>query len=100
MALKAVLQEELQAKGRKTVSHDGFLYSPGSHPILLITHMDTVHEECRGMPTDIYIDKTDNPKGDLRSKKGVGGDDRAGCFIIMEIIKTLNCHVLFTEDEE
>ena len=100
MALKAMLQKDLQARGRETIVQDGFLYSEGKHPVLLIAHMDTVHEELRGMPTDMYIDKTISPKGDLRSKNGVGGDDRAGCFIIMEIIKKLDCHVLFTEDEE
>ena len=102
MALKEMLEKELQAMGRETVSQDGFLYSPGSHPILLVAHMDTVHEKQRGMPTDIYIDETDpdSPQGDLRSNRGVGGDDRAGCFIVMEIIKTLDCHVVFCEDEE
>ena len=47
MALKALLQEELQARGRETIVQDGFLYSEGKHPVLLIAHMDTVHEEFR-----------------------------------------------------
>jgi len=64
--------------------------------------MDTVHEEYSGMPTDIYIDKAgpDNPMEVLRSNYGVGGDDRAGIYIVMEITRQLNCHILFCEDEE
>ena len=106
MALKEMLNDELQAMGRETVSEDGFLYSGGSHPVLLVAHMDTVHEDDRkddrGMPTDIYIDTSDpdSPQGDLRSEHGVGGDCRAGVYIVMEIIKTLDCHVLLAEDEE
>ena len=98
--MKSILTEELQAVGRETVVNDGFLYSPGTHPVLLIAHTDTVHEERRGMPMDIYIDKSDHDNPVLRSQYGVGGDCRAGIHIIMEIIKTLDCHVLFCEDEE
>ena len=99
MALKEMLDDELQTMGREVINEDGFIYSPGSHPVLLIAHTDTVHKE---LPTDIYIDTSDpdSPQGDLRSEHGVGGDDRAGCLIIMELIKTLDCHVLFCEDEE
>ena len=34
------------------------------------------------------------------SPQGIGGDDRAGVYMILEIIKQANCHVLFCEDEE
>ncbi|MDR3277419.1 MAG: hypothetical protein LBT12_01490, partial [Oscillospiraceae bacterium] len=34
------------------------------------------------------------------SPEGIGGDDRAGVFAILEIIKNARCHVLFCEDEE
>jgi hypothetical protein len=47
-----------------------------------------------------YIDKTDSADGDLWCEEGIGGDDRCGVFIIMELLKELDCHVLFTEDEE
>jgi di/tripeptidase len=102
MALKAILTDELKAMGREVISQDGFIYSPGSHSVLLVAHMDTFHEERRGMPTDINIDKTDpdSPLGVLWSETGVGGDDRCGVYIVMEIIKRLDCHVLYCEDEE
>ena len=102
MALKAILKDELQSRDREVLSQDGFLYSIGTHPILLIAHLDTVHESYMGMPFDIVVDNVnpDNPMGDLRSENGIGGDDRAGIFIVMEIIKQIDCHVLFCEDEE
>jgi di/tripeptidase len=102
MILKVILTDELKAMGREVISQDGFIYSPGSHSVLLVAHMDTVHERYSGMPTDIYIDKSDPacPLGVLRSERGVGGDDRCGVYIVMEVIKRLDCHVLFCEDEE
>lgn len=36
----------------------------------------------------------------MMSPYGIGGDDRCGITMILEIIKELRCHVLFTEDEE
>jgi di/tripeptidase len=96
MALKAILTEELTARGREIVLNHGFLYTPGTHPVLLVAHMDTVHAK---MPTkkDIAAASTEEI---LRCKQGIGGDDRCGIYIIMEIIKQLDCHVLFCEDEE
>jgi hypothetical protein len=54
--------------------------------------MDTVHKEkC----TDICS------VGDkISSKQGIGGDDRCGIFIIMNLIRSLKCSVLLCEDEE
>jgi putative aminopeptidase FrvX len=34
------------------------------------------------------------------SPYGIGGDDRAGVYMIMQILKAARCHVLFCEDEE
>ena len=34
------------------------------------------------------------------SPQGIGGDDRCGVYMVLEVIKKLKCHVLFTEDEE
>ena len=71
---------------------DGFLYRKGTIPIMLVAHMDTVHKEPP------IIIKTQ--KGKISSPQGIGGDDRCGVYIILEILKELDCHVLFTEDEE
>ena len=34
------------------------------------------------------------------SPQGIGGDDRTGVYIILQILRQVNCHVLFCEDEE
>ena len=93
--LKTFLEGELvRRRGKERVENrNGFLYSPGSHPVLLVAHLDTVHKKT---PTTFYLSH-DN---DLSCNEGIGGDDRCGVFIIMELIETLDCHVLFTEDEE
>ena len=95
--LKAILAGELLRRREQVLCRDGFLYSPGSHPVLLVAHLDTVHQR---RPTTFYIDKTRSRDGDLWCKEGIGGDDRCGVFIVMELIEKLDCHVLFTEDEE
>jgi len=97
--LKAILDGELSLlRGQERIQNrDGFLYSPGSHPVLLVAHLDTVHQQA---PSAFYIDKTRSADGDLWCEEGIGGDDRCGVLIVMELIKELDCHVLFTEDEE
>ena len=95
--LKLVLKNELDTMNRATIWDDGFLYSPGTHPVLLVAHLDTVHE---ALPTEIRVDTTANTNGDLSCEEGIGGDDRCGVYIVMEIVKYLNCHIIFCEDEE
>lgn len=70
------------------------MYSAGSVPVLLVAHLDTVHQK----PVEIICYSQDG--GILMSPQGIGGDDRAGVYMIMEIIKENPCHVLFCEDEE
>ena len=88
--LKEYLMEEL--KDREMVCEDGFLYVKGTLPILLVAHMDTVHKE---LPTEMIY-----ANGTLSSPMGIGADDRAGVYMILEILKHHNCSVLFCEDEE
>ena len=73
-------------------SEDGFLYAKGDIPVLLVSHMDTVHkEQCKDI---------NNNNGKMSSPQGIGGDDRCGVFILMNIVKELHCSVLLCEDEE
>ena len=88
--LKEFLKSEL--KDKEMVSEDGFLYVKGSLPILLVAHMDTVHKD---IPTEMIY-----ANGTLSSPMGIGADDRAGIYMILEILKYHNCSVLFCEDEE
>lgn len=93
-ALKQALISELGRMGYKTHSKRGFTYGVGSLPVLLVAHLDTVHQAP--VKTICY-----SPDGKtMMSPQGIGGDDRAGVYMILEIIKTHRCHVLFCEDEE
>lgn len=92
MEVKAYMKEYLTSKKYKVIDEDGFLYAKGDIPVLLVAHMDTVHkEQCK------EIKKVD---GKWSSPQGIGGDDRCGVFIIMNIVKDLNCSILLCEDEE
>ena len=92
--LKKVLREELSEMGFVPISRKGFLYAPGQVPVLLVAHLDTVHAE----PPDIICYSQDGRY--LMSPQGIGGDDRAGVYMILQILQRVNCHVLFCEDEE
>lgn len=92
--LKAYLAKKLSKTYDNVVAADGFVYAQGEFPVLLVAHMDTVHKE---LPTVIEYDKNLNS---LSSPQGIGGDDRCGIYMILEVIKHFNCSVLFCEDEE
>lgn len=90
--VKAYMKRYLSSKKYDVVDEDGFLYAKGTIPVLLVAHMDTVHKErCK---------KIIDSNGKKSSPQGIGGDDRCGVFIIMNLVKELNCSVLLCEDEE
>lgn len=90
--VKAYMKNYLSSKRYPVYDEDGFLYAEGTVPVLLVAHMDTVHQkQC----TEII-----NDNGKLSSPDGIGGDDRCGIFIIMNLIKYHRCSVLLCEDEE
>lgn len=82
----------LSSNGYKVVNDKKFVYAKGELPILLVAHLDTVH---KSLPSLII---TDGNK--MSSPQGIGGDDRCGVFIILNLISKLKCSVLFCEDEE
>lgn len=90
--VKDYMGKYLAQKQYTVENHDGFLYAKGDVPVLLIAHMDTVHKQP--------IRETMTAKGRISSPQGIGGDDRCGIFIIMNIVKELHCSVLLCEDEE
>lgn len=92
--LKEALMGELKALGYKTKSRKGFLYAPGEVPVMLIAHMDTVHRQLVQ-----HICYTEDGTV-MMSPEGIGGDDRAGVYMILRILQDAKCHVLFCEDEE
>lgn len=90
--VKEYMTAYLMSKGYQPICEDGFLYAKGTVPVLLVAHMDTVHKElCKEIVRE---------DGKLSSPQGIGGDDRCGIYIIMNIVKELNCSVLLCEDEE
>lgn len=90
--VKEYMQAYLSSNKYSPINGKGYLYAKGTIPVLLVAHMDTVHKElCK------EINKKD---GKISSPQGIGGDDRCGIFMIMNIVKELHCSVLLTEDEE
>jgi hypothetical protein len=92
--LKKYVTKKLNETHNGITVGDGYVYAPGSFPVLLVAHMDTVHKE---LPKQIYYDKDTDA---VFSPQGIGGDDRCGVYMIFEVLKKFNCSVLFTEDEE
>ncbi len=94
-ALKRALTAELKRLGYDSVqAPKGFVYAPGEIPVMLVAHLDTVHKQevktiCYSLDGKIMM-----------SPEGIGGDDRAGVYMLLQIIQNCRCHVLFCEDEE
>lgn len=90
--VKSYMHQYLLSKKYDVVNEDGFLYAKGTVPVLLVAHMDTVHkDQC-----SVIVNKN----GKMSSPQGIGGDDRCGVFMIMNIVKDFHCSVLLCEDEE
>ena len=94
MELKKTLKAELKSRGYPITDKPGYLYAEGTIPVLLVAHMDTVHRQ----PVEQICYSADGAVA--MSPQGIGGDDRCGVWMILQILRTTNCHVLFCEDEE
>lgn len=93
--LKQALIKELSMMGYMNVkAPQGFVYAAGEVPVLLVAHLDTVHKNR--VKTICYS----RDRKVMMSPEGIGGDDRAGVYMILRIIQEHRCHVLFCEDEE
>lgn len=92
--LKKFVADKLEETHNKVIVGDGYVFAQGDFPVLLVAHMDTVHKELPKLI--VYDKKTDS----LSSPQGIGGDDRCGVYMVLEVIKAFNCSVLFCEDEE
>ena len=102
--LKKYLEKYLRSKGYKVINEDGFLYAKAKEEnpvrVLLVAHMDTVHHERIKEIEKIPCANKNDIVTRLSSPQGIGGDDRCGIYMIMNIIKNHNVSVLFAEDEE
>lgn len=95
--LKDTVYATLSNLGMNPVYENGFVYSKGNIPIMLVAHLDTVFLYP---PKNLYYDR--NKDIIFSSEDGLGGDDRCGVYAIMRILQETNLrpHVLFTEEEE
>ena len=94
--LKQYVNNKLVAAGYTTQSKNGFVYAKGDIPILLTAHLDTVHKET----VQRYSIHNFKGKHLIKSPQGIGGDDRCGVYMILDIIQKYKPYVLFCEDEE
>lgn len=77
--------------------HGQFLYAKGNLDVLLVAHLDTVHKVKPTLDEIFY----DEAKGVMWSPRGIGGDDRCGVFIILNILFAgYRPHIAFTWNEE
>ncbi|WP_051585992.1 zinc-binding metallopeptidase family protein [Caldanaerobius polysaccharolyticus] len=94
--LDSLLPSELRMQDYKRITHDSsFLYAPGDIPVMLVAHLDTVHKKP---PRKIYYDPAARV---YWSPDGLGADDRAGVYAILQLLnRKLRPYVLFTDEEE
>lgn len=91
------LFELLQVIFPNCLAYQGeFILVPGSVPVLLVAHMDTVHSESVR-----NICKTEDGTI-LMSPQGIGGDDRCGVYALVSVYAQAKKKpwLLFTCDEE
>lgn len=94
LRLKKYVEMQLKLTHEDITVGDGFVFAKGTFPVLLVAHMDTVHD----LLPDLIV--YDFEKDTISCAEGIGGDDRCGIYMILEIVKNYNCSVLFCEDEE
>lgn len=91
--VKRYAKKELKNYGYNPILQDGFLYAEGNVPVMLLAHMDTV-----------FKNKPENIKRTgsiLSASAGLGADDRAGIYAILDIVdQGFLPHILLLEDEE
>lgn len=76
------------------VHTEDYLMYHGNVPVMLVAHLDTVHKEP--------IATISKFQGTWSSPQGIGGDDRCGIYMILDLIEALpfKPYVLFPTDEE
>lgn len=94
-SLLRAMKSYLKNKYDKVIATDKYIVAIGDTPIALVAHLDTVFSK---MPNDIYYDRVKNV---MWSPTGLGADDRAGVYSIVQIIKKgYRPTIIFTTDEE
>lgn len=96
MLKKAMADYLVEIYGRENVVIEKeYILAFGDIPVGLVAHMDTVH---KSPVRDLYYDKEENI---MWSPQGIGADDRAGIYAIMELIaREYKPTIILTTDEE
>ena len=83
-------------KGKTLISKGNFILVHGQAPVMLVAHLDTVHDEP---VSDICISADSNI---IMSPQGIGGDDRCGVFALVKAyrLSKIKPWILFCCDEE
>lgn len=92
------------------INTNSYIYAPGTIPIMLVAHIDTVFNKP---PQTRQIQYDNNILYSSSKTNGIGADDRAGIYSILEIVRGNSStnkpggnsniqlpHILFTTDEE
>lgn len=95
VGLMKAVSDFLQNKYSNVEATEDYVYAEGSIPVMLIAHLDTVFRE------PIRFFTYDEKRAVYKGMFGLGADDRAGVFAIIQIIqKGYRPYILFTMDEE
>ena len=83
-------------KRNALISKGNFILVHGQAPVMLVAHLDTVHEQP---VKDICVSADGNI---IMSPQGIGGDDRCGVFALVKIhqLSKIKPWLLFTCEEE
>lgn len=94
-SLLKALRQYLKTRYDNVISTNDYIVAVGDIPVALTAHMDTVFKHP---PQDIFYDRVKNV---MWSPDGLGADDRAGVYSIVQIVKSgLRPTIIFTADEE
>ena len=94
-SLLRVMSKYLRSKYKTVYSTKEYVVAVGDIPIALVAHLDTVFSK---QPANIFYDRIKNV---MWSPEGLGADDRAGVYSIVQLIKQgLRPTIIFTTDEE
>lgn len=94
-ALRKTLYDYLIKKYDTVIHTKDYIIAEGDIPICLVAHLDTVFKIP---PDEIYYDEENKV---MWSPQGLGADDRAGIYAILNIIKAgYKPHIVLTTDEE
>ena len=93
--LLKIMDKYLKTKYKKVYSTKEYIFAVGNIPVALVAHLDTVFPTP---PTNIFYDRVKNV---MWSPDGLGADDRAGIYSIVQLLKRGHRpSIILTTDEE